>query len=276
VNTVLTNITHATTSATGIGTASGLPAGVTAAWSANVITISGTPTASGPFSYTIPLTGTSCIGVNATGTITVSAPADCGSVTSVTDIDGNTYLTVSIGNQCWMSENLKTSRYRNGGLIPNVTDGTAWSNSTTGAWSYYNNDVSNNAIYGKFYNWYTTLGDTLCPAGWGVPTDAEWTTLTTYLGGISLAGGKMKSTSSLWNSPNTGANNSSGFTVLPGGYRVNDGSFTNISVLAFFWSATEFGSNYAWARFLNYNSDIVYRNASGSKSTGASVRCLRD
>ena len=196
--------------------------------------------------------------------------------TTVTDIDGNIYNTVQIGNQVWMSENLKTSRYRNGGLIPNVTDGTAWSNSTTGAWSYYNNDVSNNAIYGKSYNWYTTLGDTLCPAGWGVPTDAEWTTLTNYLGGESVAGGKMKTIgTAYWESPNTGAINLSGFSALPGGYRNTDGSFSLIRSNAFFWSAAEFDSNYAWYRLLNGNNGNVSRYGNG-KSVGASVRCLRD
>jgi uncharacterized protein (TIGR02145 family) len=148
---------------------------------------------------------------------------------TVTDIDGNIYNTVQIGNQVWMSENLKTTRYRNGGQIPNVTDNTAWGNLSTGAWSYYNNDVSNDPIYGKLYNWYTTLGDTLCPTGWGVPTDAEWTTLTTYLGGSDVAGSKMKTIGNgYWNDPNTGAINSSGFSVLPGGYRSNVGSFNGI------------------------------------------------
>ena len=198
--------------------------------------------------------------------------------TTVTDIDGNIYNTVQIGNQVWMSENLKTSRYRNGGLIPNVTDGTAWSILTTGAWSYYNNDVSNDAIYGKLYNWYTTLGDTLCPTGWGVPTDAEWTTLTTYLGGESVAGGKMKTIgTAYWESSNTGAINSSGFSVLPGGYRLNDGIFYYISINAYFWSATKYGNSNAWYRILSYDDSFVNRfNLGIRQSVGASVRCLRD
>ena len=197
---------------------------------------------------------------------------------TVTDIDGNTYNTVQIGNQVWMSENLKTTRYRNGGQIPNVTtDNTAWVNLTTGAWSYYNNDVSNNAIYGKLYNWYTTLGDTLCPTGWGVPTDAEWTTLTTYLGGESVAGGKMKTIgNAYWEGSNTGAINSSGFSVLPGGGRFNGGSFGNISYYAFFWSATEYDGSVAWFRVLNASDGLAYRSTNGIKSFGVSVRCLRD
>jgi hypothetical protein len=100
-----------------------------------------------------------------------------------TDIDGNTYNTVQIGTQVWMSENLKTSRYRNGGSIPYVVGNTEWQALNTGAWSYYNHDETNDTVYGKLYNWYTSQGDTLCPTGWHVPSDGEWTILTTYLGG---------------------------------------------------------------------------------------------
>jgi uncharacterized protein (TIGR02145 family) len=196
-------------------------------------------------------------------------------LTPLIDIDGNFYGTVQIGNQVWMSENLKTTRYRNGGLIPNVTDGTAWSTSTTGAWSYYNNNVSNNAIYGKLYNWYTTRGDTLCPTGWGVPTDAEWTTLTNYLGGEGVAGTGtlMKKNDVLW-TPNTGTN-TSGFSALPGVYRYSNGSFLDIRVDAFFWSATEYVNNDAWSRTLSSSLSSV-RRYEYLKSVGASVRCLRD
>jgi uncharacterized protein (TIGR02145 family) len=196
-------------------------------------------------------------------------------VIGVVDIDGNIYPVVKIGNQIWMKENLRVSRYRNGGLIPNVTNNTAWSNSTIGARSYYDNDEANNVIYGTLYNWYTTRGDTLCPTGWGVPTDAEWTTLAEYLEGEEVAGGKMKTIgTTYWNSPNTGANNSSGFSVLPGGYRNNVGSFGGISYTAFFWSASE-DDNDAWGRILGSDNSNVYRVTS-SKSVGASVRCLRD
>jgi uncharacterized protein (TIGR02145 family) len=195
---------------------------------------------------------------------------------TVTDIDGNTYNTVQIGTQVWMSENLKTSRYRNGGSIPYVVGNSDWQALTTGAWSNYNHDAANDPIYGKLYNWYTTLGDTLCPAGWGVPTDDEWTTLTTYLGGESVAGGKMKSVgTAYWNDPNTGATNESGFSVLPGGYRYYDGSFNDIGDYASFWSATENASFYAWYRNLNFFIGFVFRSFN-DKSLGASVRCLRD
>ena len=178
-----------------------------------------------------------------------------------------------------MSENLKTSRYRNGGLITNVTDNTAWGNLTTetiGAWSYYNNDETNNAIYGKLYNWYTTLGDTLCPSGWGVPSDAEWTTLTDSLGGEIVAGGKMKSIGTcFWSSQSAGADNSSGFSALPGGFRSGVGSFGNVRNYAFFWSATENDNSLPWSRYLNNSNGYVGRYYD-NKLFGASVRCLRD
>jgi uncharacterized protein (TIGR02145 family) len=233
-------------------------------------------------SYTFTVVATNSVGSSVASTVSSAViPFFLCGTNTVSDIDGNAYNTVLIGTQCWTKENLKTSRYRNGGLIPNVTDGTAWSNLTTGAWSYYNNDVSNNAIYGKLYNWYTTLGDTLCPTGWGVPTDAEWTILTTYLGGEDVAGGKMKSVgTAYWVSPNTGATNESGFSALPGGWRGSSSvSFQNIRSNAFFWSATESVNFYAWYRFLYYNDGYVDRNYYSSfynKSVGASVRCLRD
>ncbi|MFN6079753.1 MAG: fibrobacter succinogenes major paralogous domain-containing protein [Bacteroidota bacterium] len=195
----------------------------------------------------------------------------------VTDIDGNTYNTVLIGDQVWMSENLKTSRYRNGGSIPNVLGYTDWVALTTGAWSYYEHDVANNAILGKLYNWYTTLGDTLCPTGWHLPTDAEWTTLTDRLGGESVAGGKMKSIgTAYWDNPNIDATNSSGFSGLGGGYRnESHGDFDVIGVVGYFWSANEYSSSNGLGRVLvNYLGEVFSFNS--IKSFGASVRCLRD
>ena len=195
----------------------------------------------------------------------------------VTDIDGNTYNTVQIGTQVWMSENLKTSRYRNGGSIPYVVGNTEWGALTTGAWSNYDHDVAaNNSIYGKLYNWYATLGDTLCPTGWHVPIDAEWTTLTDYLGGESVAGGKMKSVGTqYWNDPNIGANNESGFSAVPGGFRNFDGSFDGILNFTFFWSSAEINNSLAWYRNLDYNYSDAFRNSTNG-SVGASVRCLKD
>jgi uncharacterized protein (TIGR02145 family) len=229
-------------------------------------------------------------------TTSVPAFSPCG--TTISDIDGNTYNTVLIGAQCWTKENLRVRRYNNGTAIPFDTTGgsggssSTWSNLTIGAHTIYANDStanpSNRTKYGYLYNWYAAKGiyttgtissiDTgkICPSGWHVPTDAEWTTLTTELGGLSVAAGKMKSIgTAYWYSPNTGATNESGFSALPGGFRYNDGSFYDIRNYAFFWSATEKVNTIAWNRYMNSNNSIVYRNYN-INSVGASVRCLRD
>ena len=196
----------------------------------------------------------------------------------VMDIDGNEYATVIIGNQVWMAENLKVSKYRDGSAIPTGHSDNDWMNLSTGAYSVYDNTESNADTYGYLYNWYAVDDSrNIAPAGWHVATDAEWTTLTDYLGGTSVAGGKMKETgTSHWNSPNTGATNESGFTAFPGGYRnYYDGNYLNIGSYGYFWSSSENDSNYAWKRKLNYNDSEVNRYY-GSKRFGFSVRCVRD
>jgi uncharacterized protein (TIGR02145 family) len=212
----------------------------------------------------------------------IAAPAPVtSSSTTVTDIDGNVYHTVTIGTQVWLKEDLKVTRYRNGDSIPNVTDNTQWTNLTGGAWSYYNNDASNNATYGKIYNWYTVKdGRNICPAGWHIPTDAEWTVLINYLGGLSVAGGKMKEAgTSHWLSPNTGADNSSGFTGLPGGARydntANGGAFTGFGYDGGWWSSTEYDASGAWFIYLDYSVSGVIRDI-GGKEGGLPVRCIKD
>jgi uncharacterized protein (TIGR02145 family) len=198
---------------------------------------------------------------------------------SVTDIDGNKYATIQIGFQTWMAENLKTSKYNDGSAIPNITDNSVWSNLSTGAYSVYNYSPENEAIYGKLYNWYAVNTGKLCPQGWRVPTDADWSQLTTYLG--SNAGGKMKATGNttsgtgLWNSPNSGATNESGFTGLPGGERNNDGTFYDVDSYGYWWSSTEDDASDAWSRFLVYDNSAVGRDY-GNKRDGFSCRCLRD
>ena len=193
---------------------------------------------------------------------------------------------VTIGTQIWSSTNLDVTTYRDGTPIPQVTDPSQWQNLTTGAWCYYNNDPANGTIYGKLYNWYAVAGihDTdsstpnkiLAPQGWHVPSDTEWTTLTTFLGGESVAGGKMKATgTSLWLPPNTEATNSSGFTGLPGGYRYYFGSFDGIGGFGNWWSSSEDDTTNAWVRNLSYNSGYAGRYG-GNKRYGFSVRCLRD
>jgi uncharacterized protein (TIGR02145 family) len=209
---------------------------------------------------------------------------------TVTDIDGNSYQTVTIGSQVWMKENLKVSKYRNGDPIGEVSDAgqwaAIWSNGNpTGqaAWCYYNNDAANISTYGNLYNWYAVADSRgLCPAGWHVPSDAEWTTLENFLGGASVAGGKMKSTGTieagtgLWYAQNQDATNSSGFTAFPGGNREVDGAFSLISGNGVWWSSTEKSSNIAWLRYLSFNFSYSGRDNGYGKTFGFSVRCLRD
>ena len=207
---------------------------------------------------------------------------------TVTDASNNTYPTVTIGTQVWMAENLRTTKYRDGSNIPVVTDNTQWANNyNTGATSpmmcWYNNDQATYTTnkFGALYNWYainpaTNGNKNVCPTGWHVPTDAEWTTLTTFLGGESVAGGKMKSTGTqYWISSNTGATNSSGWSGLPGGLRYYNGTFYDIGANGNWWSSTEGNTDFAWGRFLLYGNGDVYRNAS-LKTGGFSVRCVRD
>jgi len=229
--------------------------------------------------YTFTVVATNAVGNSVASVASTAVPPalPCGTYT-IADIDLNTYNMVLIGTQCWMGENLKTSRYSNGVSIPIVTDATEWDSLETGKRSWYNNDSTTyENPYGNLYNWYAVADNRgLCPNGWHVPTDAEWTTLTSYLGGESVAGGKMKSTgTTYWVSQSEGTDNSSGFSVLPGGYRDNDGSFNYIRSFAFCWSATEDGYSDAWFRSLNNSYGDVYRYSFG-KSVGASVRCLRD
>ncbi len=194
-----------------------------------------------------------------------------------TDIDGNVYKTITIGTQTWMAENLKVTKYNDDTSIPLVTDNTAWTKLTTPGYCWSNNDEATyKNTYGALYNWHAVNTGKLCPTGWHVPADSEWTTLTTYLGGDTIAGGKLKEIGiTHWRSPNTGATNSSGFTALPGGYRYNyDGSFGGMGGTGGFWSATESGSD-AWNRHLNYDNANVSRS-DNSKTNALPVRCLKD
>ena len=182
---------------------------------------------------------------------------------------------IEIGTQQWMTQNLDVTTYRNGDIIPQVTDPIDWDALTTGAWCYYNNDPANGAIYGKLYNWYAVNDSRgLAPAGWHIPSDAEWTTLGTHLGGNAVAGGKMKTTGTTWNSPNSGATNESGYSGLPGGVR-DTGAFFNDGTNGNWWSATQTSTINAWSRKLTNTSSTLFRTFD-KKSNGYSVRCLRD
>jgi uncharacterized protein (TIGR02145 family) len=189
-----------------------------------------------------------------------------------------------IGTQIWSNTNLDVTTYRDGTTIPQVTDITAWGNLTTGAWCYYNNNTANGAVYGKLYNWYAVAGihdndpntpnKVLAPIGWHVPSDGEWTTLTTYLGGGSVAGGKMKETGyTHWFSPNYGATNESGFTGLPGGYW--EFGFNNIGYSGAWWSSSEVDTTMALGCFLIYEDTGAYIYLY-DKLNGYSVRLVKD
>ena len=242
-------------------------------------TITGTPAISGTASFVLNIGGKICTLTRPVAIAPQNPTSGYGS--NITDIEGNSYKTVYIGTQQWMGENLKTSKYSDGTTIPNITDNKQWAQLTTGAWSYYNNDAANNVKYGKLYNWYavspTTNGNkNVCPTGWHVPTDAEWTVLTDYLGGESVAGGKLKEVGTTnWNSSNTDATNTSLFTGLPGGYRYYDGSCGSIGISGFWWSSTEDDTYFAWTRYLYDVGGDAYRYG-GDKRDGFSVRCLRD
>jgi uncharacterized protein (TIGR02145 family) len=193
--------------------------------------------------------------------------------------NGYNYPTIVLGNgQEWMAENLRTTSYANGDPIPNVTDFIQWQNLTTGAWAHYDNDSQYEKPYGKLYNWYAVADPrNVCPVGWHVPSDAEWTVLTDYLGGEAVAGGKMKSTGTqYWQSPNTAATNESGFSGLPGGVRdYYSGGFGAVGNYGDWWSSTESSTTYAWLRGLSYDGGNASRS-NFTKQGGFSVRCLRD
>jgi uncharacterized protein (TIGR02145 family)/uncharacterized repeat protein (TIGR02059 family) len=202
--------------------------------------------------------------------------------TTIKDNDANVYTAVTIGTQVWMIENLKTTKYNDGTSINNVTDSTAWAALTTPAYCWYNNDAATyKATYGALYNWYAVNTGKLCPAGWHVPSDAEWTILTDYLGGESVAGGKMKESGTAhWWDPNISATNESGFTGLPGGYRWKvfyTGLIdNNISVEGLWWSSTLYTDPaYSWMRGLGHLNSSIYRNGQGLQS-GLSIRCVKN
>jgi uncharacterized protein (TIGR02145 family) len=226
---------------------------------------------------------------------TITAPP-LGTVTygSMTDGESNSYKTVTIGTQTWMAENLKVTKYNDGSTIPNVTDATIWSNLTTGAVCTYNNTTNADTIrtYGRLYNWYAVNTGKLCPTGWHVPSDAEWSTLDAYLNAngydydgsttddaiaksmASITGwASVSQTGDIGNNPSI--NNKSGFTALPGGVRSYDGAFNDIGGSGYWWSASENGTSNAYGRNLLYNRNSLNNNYN-NEVDGFSVRCLRN
>jgi uncharacterized protein (TIGR02145 family) len=191
-----------------------------------------------------------------TGTIVPGGMGTCGQPFPDSR-DGKTYSTVIIGTQCWMAQNLN---YQTGN-----------------SWCYNDNTLYCNT-YGRLYDWQTALG--ACPSGWHLPSDAEWTILANFLGGEGIAGGKMKETGTThWTSPNVGATNSSGFTGLPGGYRLNYGSygiFYSIGDNGYFQSSTEYTKTLLWSRILTFQDSELHKYYYSKEDMAISVRCLRD
>lgn len=227
-------------------------------------------------------------GVNATvyqswsnNLIMVKVPnATTGKVSvSVNDIKSNevdfTITSIVIGTQEWMNRNLDLTTYKNGDQIPQCTDQSTWNTLTTGAWCYYNNSSGNATTYGILYNWYAVSDPRgLGPTGWHVSSDADWTTLTDYLGGLPSSGGPLKEVGTLhWTTPNAGATNTTLFTALPAGYRLT--SFDRMGDACIFWTTISNDATTAWTRALLYNSGSVSRSAQG-KTTGFPVRCVKD
>jgi uncharacterized protein (TIGR02145 family) len=197
---------------------------------------------------------------------------------TVKDQDSISYQTIKIGNQTWMAENLRTTKYNDGSFISNIKDNNAWNTSTTGAFSTYKNSSYPDSIatFGRFYNWYAVNTGKLAPKGWHVPSQDEWNTLITYLGGSNTAAYKLFETGvTHWASPNSGATNESGFTLLAGGYRDQSGSFVNLNEGANLWTSSSDNNNTPLRVYFLKNDSKAY-SYTGVKNFGFSIRCVKD
>jgi uncharacterized protein (TIGR02145 family) len=195
-----------------------------------------------------------------------------------TDRDNNNYSIVQIGTQIWTAENLKTTKYNDGTAIPHVPDSLEWLGLSTSGYSWYrNNEATYKITYGALYNFYAASSGKLCPTGWRVSTDADWTTLNTFLGGTNVAGGKLKESGKThWASPNTGASNESGFTGLPGGWRGSTSKFQEMFVCGEFWTSTPNPYDTGgYSYYLDYWYKAIY-GENVNKKVGFSIRCVKE
>ncbi|MBN1618407.1 PKD domain-containing protein [Candidatus Dojkabacteria bacterium] len=239
--------------------------------------------------YTISLTVSNSDGSDTeikANLVTVSS-----AIETLTDIDGNTYQIVHIGNQIWMAENLRVTHYSDGSPIPQVENNSSWATlkASDKAYCWYDNDISYKATYGALYTWSAAMNGArnsnskpsgiqgVCPDSWHLPSNEEWIELTEYLGGSSIAGGKIKETgTNHWNSPNSGATNETGFTALPSGLRDWDGMFKALGNLGHWWSTTLYSGTlnaYIYSVGYDYQELVEYTLPS---NWGLSVRCLKD
>lgn len=223
-----------------------------------------------------------------------SGTGGCGPLTTITDIDGNVYNVVTIGNQCWMAENLKTSKYNNGDLITSGLNNSNWSTATTGAWSAYNTSLQHDIIFGKLYNWYTVIDSRgVCPTGWHVPGEDDWNELTKFLDPtydtnmtkVSLTAGLMIQDTSTnvsgpisigWGNPNLPwyVSNLTGFTALPAGERIDYGTYQFVNQYTWWWSVNDSAGlgTWAWSRRLAF----ALQKESRDPNNGVSVRCVKN
>ncbi len=192
--------------------------------------------------------------------------------------DGQVYEWVRIGEQIWMAENLRATKYNDGTSIPYVADSSTWRNLSTPAYCWYDDDENKyKKDYGGLYNWYSLNTGKLCPKGWHIPTKEEWEILISFLGGEEQTGGKVKESGSQhWNNPNIGATNESGFTALPGGIMMTKGSCRSMGDDAYFWSINEFDDRFAWDFYVDKNSAWSLLSHYRSKTAGSSIRCIKD
>jgi uncharacterized protein (TIGR02145 family) len=242
-----------------------------------VYIISGTPTSAGKAVFKVTMGTASCSfsadvqDVNQTG---IKAGEN------IIDVDGNSYKTVIIGTQTWMAENLRVTKFNDGTPIPLAIDKSAWVNADVPARCYYDNNISN-AKYGALYNWsvigvYNVNSKNVCPTGWHVSRDIDWSDLVNYLGGEEVAGGKLKEAGMTnWEAPNTDASNSSLFTALPGGLRTTDGDFYWIKNRGYWWTATEQNAPDARYRYIKFDSGMINWSFD-YKRMGMSIRCVKD
>lgn len=221
--------------------------------------------------------GKPAISTSSENTNPVSVEDTVHEASTVKDIEGNVYNTVKIGKQTWMKENLKTTKFNDGTPIQLVSDGSAWTKTITPSFCWYNNEPqSYKDLYGALYNGFAASSSKLCPKLWHVPNDAEWNAVSRFLGGDNIAGGKLKESGyDYWVSPNTAADNTTGFSALPGGLRYNDGVFHDFGFSAYFWTSEVVTPGRLWFRYMDYEYSDLFR-FNNVVNIGFSIRCVRD